>query len=220
MMNITLPTRREIKRLTRPFLILFAISFLAINWSQVYWVFSYRAVSGVMGEFFQGIEKKITDPVNAFFAIEDEAGKTAVPSGKNNLIEIPSLGISAPVFFDKEISQREIKKALNGGAVAYPDSVFPGEKGQTVILGHSAPPNWPKIKYDWIFSDLSKLKDGDEIFIFFNNKQYVYHATRKVFLNRGEDLPGPSVSAENTLFLVSCWPPGKDFKRIAIEAVL
>ena len=219
--SVKIPKKDEAKRLIKPFLLLFIISFLVINWDTVYWFFSYRAVSGVASELFLKIQNNIAYSTTDYY--QDRGGKGTAGTvffGKNNILEIPSLGISSPIIFDQSLSQKQVQKSLNNGTVIYPSSVLPGENGQTVILGHSAPPHWPKIKYDWVFSDLSKLKNNDEILIYFGNKQYTYHVTGEIFLDRGEELPDSSTGAGNTLFLVSCWPPGKDFKRIAVEAVL
>ena len=103
--------------------------------------------------------------------------------------------------------------------VHYPGSTLPGIKGQTIILGHSAPLGWPKIRYDWVFTNLAHLDKGDKIFVYFNHKKYTYSVKGKLFLNRGEDLPSRLLTnSENMLVLISCWPPGKDFKRIAVNA--
>jgi LPXTG-site transpeptidase (sortase) family protein len=90
-----------------------------------------------------------------------------------------------------------------------------------VILGHSAPSGWPKIKHDWVFTDLDKLAPGDTIFIDLNNKQYTYAVKQKTIIKRGEEAPQDGLSADtNVLTLISCWPPGKDYQRIAVQAVL
>jgi hypothetical protein len=45
--------------------------------------------------------------------------------------------------------------------------------------------------------------------------------TGKIFLDRGEELPKEDLTnATNVVLLVSCWPPGKDLRRIAIIAEL
>jgi len=98
---------------------------------------------------------------------------------------------------------------------------LPGEKGQTIVLGHSAPPNWPDIKYDNVFSLINELEKGDEVFVYFNNKEYIYSVETKVFLEIGQDIPESNLTnSENMLILISCWPPGKNIKRIAVTAYL
>jgi len=105
--------------------------------------------------------------------------------------------------------------------VHFPDSVLPGEIGQTIILGHSAPPSWPNIKYYWVFVRISELAEGDEIFVFFNNREYRYTVARKFFLERGEEISqDPLTDNTNVLLLISCWPPETGTRRIAVEAEL
>ena len=110
-------------------------------------------------------------------------------------------------------------KDLNAGVVYYPGSVYPGQIGQIVILGHSAPAGWPKIKHDWVFSDLNNLSAGDIILIDLNNKQYKYIVKQKTIIGKGADIPEYGFT-KNVLTLVSCWPPGKDYQRIAVQAEL
>jgi LPXTG-site transpeptidase (sortase) family protein len=88
-------------------------------------------------------------------------------------------------------------------------------------LGHSAPPNWPKIKYDWVFSDLDALSPGDKIIVYIDYKEYTFTVKQKNILKRGEDItPLNLVQEGNYLALVSCWPPGKDLQRINIQATI
>jgi len=136
-----------------------------------------------------------------------------------NKILIPKIGIEAPLVFPEE-SDSDFTDDLNRGVVYFPESKLPGEKGEAVFLGHSAPLGWPKIRYDWVFSDLNKLESGDEVYVFFEDCQYVYQVRKKYFLDRGEDLPELESGSQSVLTLISCWPQGKDFRRIAIRAEL
>lgn len=102
----------------------------------------------------------------------------------------------------------------------FPGSALPGEQGRTVLLGHSAPEGWPDVNYDRIFTELNSLIEGDEVYVYFNQREYVYIVRNKFFLDRGEELPQPLTNSQNMLILVSCWPPGKDLYRIAVEARL
>jgi len=193
----------EFKKLLPVFIFLFLTFFLIINWNKVSWVFNYRAVSGLFSDFFQA----------------DFFKKGEKPAGyyeKENGLEIPKIGISAPLISVEPGGQ--VEKSLDSGTVHFPDSVLPGESGQTVILGHSAPAGWPEIKYDWVFSRLTELEKGDEIIVYFNREKFSYFVDQKIFLERGEEIPRDLTNSENSLVLISCWPPGKDIKRIAVIA--
>jgi len=210
--------KKEDRFLIKYFVFVFLLAFLIINWNEVSWIFNYQAVLGFVSDIlksdsvaqtnidFQKQELKKEEPEKKFEKIEIE----------KNFIEIPRLGISAPLILVEK--ENEVQKALDRGVVLFPNSALPGKEGQTIILGHSAPLGWPKIKYDWIFSDLGQLSKGDEIFVYFDNKKFTYLVKNKIFLDKGEELPQDLTSSKNMIVLISCWPPGKDFKRIAVLA--
>lgn len=137
---------------------------------------------------------------------------------EENSILISRIEIEAPLIF-LEDSGSDFEKALDEGVVHYPESALPGEKGVAVFLGHSAPLGWPKIHYDWVFSALNKLESGDEVYISYNNHCYHYIVLDKSFLDKGEELP-EDLSEDSSLVLISCWPPGRNLKRIAVRAIL
>lgn len=133
-------------------------------------------------------------------------------------IKITEIGLKAPLVLPKSPNLKDIEKALKQGAVLYPNSALPGKKGVSVILGHSAPANWPKAgNYDWIFSQLNNLEKGDDFSLFFNDQQYFYKVVSKEIINKGQNLP---LNDDNDLVLISCWPPGRNQKRIAVSAML
>jgi len=206
-----------IKKFWKPFIILFLLNFLIINWADVSWVFNYRAIGGLLSGLLPksgmaltgSLSDEIKEPVKKFEYSE-----------KENSIEIPKIEVEAPLVFAENFTANP-RKFLDLGAVYYPGSALPGETGQTIILGHSAPPGWPKIKHDWIFSKVSDLLEGDEIIIYFNHQKIVYRVTKKDILEKGAEVPANSLTdSNNVLVLLSCWPPGKNIKRIAVEAVI
>jgi LPXTG-site transpeptidase (sortase) family protein len=203
----------QIKKLWTPFIIFFAIAFMAINWNSISWIFNYKAVLRYASDF---AEKK-QEQSQSVVATTSDNKVLAHEDG----IEIPKIEISAPLVVNKDLSDEGVHKALDTGVVYYPSSALPGETGQTIILGHSAPAGWPKIKYDWVFSNISKLTEGDEIEVYYQGKKNTYSVTKTIFLDRGEEVPAVSLAgSKNVLILISCWPPGKDYKRIAVEAVI
>jgi len=140
---------------------------------------------------------------------------------KENSLEIQKLGLEVPLVFAKSIEIKDMKQDLKSGAVVYPGSNLPGQEGKLIVLGHSAPPGWPKIRYDWVFSKLGELGTGDSVLINFDYHQYKFKVINKVFLEKGQALPeNNSDNSKQFLYLVTCWPPGKDFKRLVVEAEL
>ena len=139
-------------------------------------------------------------------------------------LSIAKIQANAPIIFSVDSANTDplyLKSYLERGVLFYPGSVLPVQPGKTVILGHSAPANWPKIKFDTVFSELNKLAEGDEIEIDLASQVYRYKVVDKVILTRGGEVPDFALTnSENMLILISCWPPGKDYKRIAVAAIL
>jgi len=207
---------KNLKKLFIPFVFVFLISFLIINWNEISWVFNYKVISRTLSDFFRKNSQEVIS--DSFLGNKTEA-RNFDYSNKENSLEIPKIGISAPLIFVS--NEEEVYKSLDRGVVLFPNSVFPGEAGQTMILGHSSGPNWPKIKYDWVFSRLNELEEGDEILVYFNHQKYSYYMIKNFFLEKEEETPkGDLTNSHNMLLLITCWPPGKDLKRIVVEAAL
>lgn len=199
------------KKIWKYFVFIFLVNFLIFNWNEVSWIFNYKAVSEIVQSFFQK-----NNPIAISNSFKDAA--IGYSDSENNL-EIAKIGISAPLI--SATDEKDVNKDLSGGVVIFPGSVFPGERGQTIILGHSAPSSWPKINYTWVFTRLDELKEGDEIILHFNHQKLTYYVAEKTFLNKGEEINQRDLtSSKNTLVLISCWPPSTGLKRIALRAVL
>ena len=207
---------------------IYVASFLIINWNDVSWIFNYKEVSGLVSDFFNPYPSIDASSINNAYFYPNHSQSTGQTiteiktayTEKQNTLEVPKLGIEVPIIFSQSADKSLITKDLDAGVVYYPGSVYPGQIGQIVILGHSAPVGWPKIKHDWVFSDLNNLNVGDIILIDINNKQYTYIVKQKAIIEKGEDISAGNSSDNNSLVLISCWPPGKDYQRIVVRAEL
>jgi LPXTG-site transpeptidase (sortase) family protein len=147
------------------------------------------------------------------------APATAPEAARSDMVIIPKIGVSAPIVTPQTNDTARLKKLLDSGAVIYPDSAGPGQTGQTILLGHSAPPGWPKIKHDTIFSRIAELSAGDKIIAVYNDKTYNYSVVNSQIIAKGGDISASAPTA-SSLVLVTCWPPGRDLKRLVVEAGL
>lgn len=189
------------------FIFCFAVVFLALNFGTIKRIFNYKIVYGNA----QVVQSPTTTPAQAAQTVQ----KKVAPVVKPDSIEISKIKITAPLVFIETAEKSVFSEALDRGVVHYPDSALPGEKGQIVLLGHSAPLGWPKIKHDWVFSEINELVSGDEVIIYYKNKKHIYHVQKKIILEKGEDLPGDIADG---LILLTCWPPGSDQRRMAVIA--
>jgi len=186
--------KQKIAKLFLLFASLYLLVFLALN----------------LIEFWHWIKREIR-----FSGWEDEE----IPyTEKGDSVEIPKIEVKAPLVLVESSENEDFLKALDRGVVLHPQSVLPGEKGKILILGHSAPSGYPQINYDWVFSRLNELEPGDQIYINFQKRRYSYNVSQKIFLEKGEEIPKSLTNSLSMLYLISCWPPGRDIERIAIKA--
>lgn len=198
----------EVKKLWKFFVLFFLIFLIFINWDKIFLFFNYKVISHNVSLFFERQEQA------AEKTIEENAEKKFI-------LEISKAGILAPIVFSKE-GENDPQKLLQKGVFFYPNSVLPGEKGIIIILGHSAPAGWPDINYDNVFNNLDKLKSGDTISLIFGSKKYAYQVyNSQIFFPKDEDKYLPKDNKkESILVLLTCWPPGKDYQRLAVFAKL
>lgn len=206
------------KDLVKVFIFLFFLSFVMINWNDVSWIFNYREISGLVYDFFNPYQdSRVQIGANTSVAVSNDY----IYAANINSLEIPAIGVSTPLVIGETTDVAALEKDLDKGVVYYPGSVLPGQSGQIVILGHSAPPNWPHIKHDYVFSDINNLATGDQIILYFNNTKYTYYVKDKKIIAQGQDVGSVALSkTNNVLTLISCWPPGKNYQRITVTAQL
>src|SRR5438477_406870 len=124
------------KELVKVFIFLFILSFIVINWNDVSWIFNYKELSGLAYDFFNPYQENTSIVANAAVI---PGTKQAAYSDTNNTLEIPAINLTTSVVIGASTNIAALENQLDKGVVYYPGSVLPGEKGEIVILGHSAP---------------------------------------------------------------------------------
>lgn len=132
---------------------------------------------------------------------------------------IPKLGVNAPVVFDeKTMDSAHEQLALRRGTLHYYGTANPGQTGTTTIFGHSSGYSWAKGDYKFIFTNLDKLANGDQIIAYYEGHQYIYTVTGRKVVNP-DDLSILDQDTKNhKLQLVTCTPVGSDKQRLVIIA--
>lgn len=213
------------KILFKLFLLVFAGFVVILNWADVSWFLNIRTAPEMIRGSFERM-------LSQDFFVGEEDGKEEKTEevkeeiydycGENSIV-IPAIDIEAPIVEAGGVTEEEYRSALDRGVLHFPDSPYPGEEGLAVLLGHSAPEGWPKIKYDWVFTEINDLKEGDEIEICFNDRLYNYTVVDdkegKRIYDVGEDIPS-LYEKEKEIVLMSCWPPGERESRIGIRGVI
>lgn len=113
------------------------------------------------------------------------------------------------------IGSMDLKKSL----IQYPQTALPGQLGNAVIFGHSVLPQFfnPK-SYLTIFSTLYRLKQGDEIYVDYDNIKYKY-LVEEMYEVKPTDLSILEQRFDGRyLTLITCSPPGTYLRRLVIKA--
>ena len=218
---------QEYKRLLKYFFLLLIIFLLLFNWSRALLVSNYQVLWYEFTSLFTHRTAREEVPLTPKTSVEERKKqavpqKETTPSLRPNLLEIPKINVLAPIITVSNEREKTLTAALKKGVLLFPGYEKPGANGLTVILGHSAPMGWPNINYDNVFDNLNRLQRGDRIIVQYAQKKYVYLVEERGVFWPNEE--GKFISPEDitapTLFLVTCWPRGKDYKRLFISAVL
>ena len=172
----------------------------------------YNHSESVLGD----LNTDYTQLSNWFESDPDQSISSTLPnySMSSYYISIPKLKIKeAEVIF----GCTDLKKSL----FHYPKTVLPGQYGSPVIFGHSVLPQFfnPE-SYLTIFSTLYRLKQGDEIFVNYDQIQYKY-LVEEMFEVQPTDLSVLEQRFDDRyLTLITCSPPGTYLRRLIIKARL
>ena len=121
-------------------------------------------------------------------------------------IQIPAINVDAPVV------QGDGWEQLKKGVAQHIGTADPGQTGNVVLSAHND-------IFGEIFRNLDKLKPGDEVIVFTNQKQYTYVVDGTQLVEpTAVDVMSPTGSP--TLTLISCYPYLVDKQRIVVRANL
>lgn len=203
--------------MVKKFIIYFSIIFIV-----VFLILNSRFVSAqIKFAFFENRNPEIPVVVNE--KTKTVALKLPITNSKVYTLKIPAIGVEAPIVMEKSTDVNIILNRLKDGVVHYAGSPLPGDKGASVIFGHSSAYPWYKGSYGSIFALLGRLKIGDMIYIKNGDKTLTYKVTDSLVfhpLSNNARISQIESTDSSTIVLVSCWPVGTDYQRIAVRAEL
>jgi sortase A len=143
---------------------------------------------------------------------------SAAPAGDEPLIFIPKINLQVPVIFDEpSVSEEAVQNALEDGVIKYATTPNPGEKGNSVIFGHSSNNIFNNGKYKFAFVLLSQLENGDTFTVQKDGVRYVYKVFNKKVVSPSElSVLGSIKGKESTMSLITCDPPGTSVNRLVV----
>jgi LPXTG-site transpeptidase (sortase) family protein len=134
-----------------------------------------------------------------------------------NTITIPKINVHAPVQYEPSIQEAAIQKALQSGVVHYGNTAAPGQAGNVAIFGHSSNDWWEPGDFKFVFVLLDKLAPGDQITIDYQSQRYTYEVTGSKIVEP-TNVAVLNKTAEPTLTLITCTPPGTSLRRLVVTA--
>lgn len=137
-------------------------------------------------------------------------------------IIIPKINVDAPVVYDlNTLKESVVQQKLKSGVVHYPipgANAMPGQKGNTVILGHSSNDVFDDGGYKFVFVQLNNLERGDTFYLNYNGTRYTYSVTEKKVIDPTQVSELVTDNTKPIATLVTCTPPGTALKRLVVIA--
>lgn len=188
---------------------------LAVTVALIFGLLQYNGL--ILGQVKAYVSPGSINPANL---IIDPTTDTKV--GPEPKVIIPKINVDAPVVYDvPSLDEHIVQQKLKSGVVHYPipgASSVPGQKGNTVILGHSSNDVFDDGGYKFVFVQLDKLNKGDTFYLNYQGTRYTYNVTDKKIINPNEVGTLVLNTDKPMATLVTCTPPGTALKRLVVFA--
>jgi LPXTG-site transpeptidase (sortase) family protein len=136
---------------------------------------------------------------------------------KDARIIIPKIGVNSPIIWLETTDDEAIMEAMPDGVVHYARSAFPGNPGNTVLVGHSSNYWWDPGPENYVFALLDRVENGDEIIIQNENFRYIYQVESSQIKN-----PDETDYFEQTgnpvLTIQTSYPAGTSLQRLVVRS--
>jgi sortase A len=151
--------------------------------------------------------------------IGQQIAEATTPPAANEApgLNIPSIGVKAPIVFTPRTDEGGVQLALRDGVVHYATTAKPGQNGNVVLFGHSSGQAWAKGNYKFVFTLLNKLTRNDIVTIGYDGKRYTYVVLDSKVVDP-TDVSVLNPTGEPTLTLITCTPVGTSRNRLVVTA--
>lgn len=154
-------------------------------------------------------------------ALEREGDEAILPADENFSLIIPKIQANEKVVADvNPFNPIEYQKALKEGVAHARGSSRPGEKGNVFLFAHSSDNFYSLGRTNTVFFLLNKLEAGDSFLVVFEKKIFPYRVLeKKVVAAEAVEYLEKEESADQSegITLMTCWPPGTDYRRLIVK---
>jgi len=166
-----------------------------------------------VGQPDPGLSIKESDLQNQQGILGLKAVDSAVPS--EFFLTIPSLNLDKiKVRTNIDGASKDVYLPVLKEAVAhFSGTALPGQEGDVFLFGHSTLPIFARGQYEGIFTDLPKIKKGDEVILNYNNRDYYYQIIETRVVEPSDYTVLNQPIGKNLITLMTCTPPGIGTQR-------
>lgn len=144
---------------------------------------------------------------------------------ENPTLMIPKLNVEVPVVFGAKNDVKSMGNAMMNGVAHFSipgASALPGEVGNFVISGHSAGNVYETSEYKFIFSGLTRMGEGDLIYMDYNSQRYTYRTVGTRTVEPSDVASLRQIANEHSgkpmITLITCTPLGTSKYRLLVYA--
>lgn len=175
------------------------------------------AVLILSGTFIPVLKQEIDYKLGKYSLNQDI--KETKPIDTDFGILIPKIGANSRVIKNVDpFNSREYQMALTKGVAHAKGSSLPGQPGNIFLFSHSSTDFLNATRYNSIFYLLTKLEKDDSIKLYYDGKEYDYLVKVKKTVEPDAIQYLEGDSKDETLTLMTCWPPGTSIKRLIVVA--
>ena len=140
------------------------------------------------------------------------------------VIVIDKINVTVPMVWASSVREDDMQRYLKKGAVHYPRTAAPGQKGNSFVAAHSSNYAWVDGNYNEVFSRLNEVVPGDmiKVKVTLANGKTVEHLYKTVQqrITKPDD-PWIFLKTDKAVLTLStCWPLGTRQKRLVVKAEL
>lgn len=158
--------------------------------------------------------------VNDISAIDPTVSTNVHP---DPTLMIPKLNVEVPVTFGAASDLKSMGRAMLNGVAHFSipgASAKPGEIGNFAISGHSAGNVYESSQYKFIFSGLTRLAEGDLIYMDYNGTRYSYRVKGSNTVDPSDSAALRRIANDNPnkpmITLITCTPLGTSKYRLLV----
>lgn len=163
----------------------------------------------------------VVDTSGSLNTSQNDKKNVIVAADKNFSVVIPKIGANSKIIKNVDpFNSHEYQVALSKGVAMAKGSALPLSGKNTFLFAHSSDNFINANTYNSVFYLLYKLDINDNVYLVYKGKVVKYKVVKKIYVDSKSTNYISADYGENTVTLMTCWPPGTNLKRLIIVAKL